>query len=130
MATQKDYESDSFGDNYDANVDIPEMDIKVIDGNTYYYYNNGVVALREVPYGNVGTTFTVPDGVTVIGIAKDKNDTDGPVFSKYSSVESITLPEGVTEINARAINMKTLTSINFPSTLTYIGEQAFRQRGS
>lgn len=128
MATQKDYESDSFDNTYD-DIDVPNKDIKVIDGNTYYYYNNAVVALREVPYDNVGTTFTVPDGVTVIGIAKDKNDTDGPVFSKYSSVESITLPEGVTEINARAINMKTLTSINFPSTLTYIGEQAFRQTG-
>jgi len=128
MATQDNVEKDSFDENYD-DIDVPEKDIKVIDGNTYYYYNNGVVALREVPYGNVGTTFTVPDGVTVIGIAKDKNDTDGPVFSKYSSVESITLPEGVTEINARAINMKTLTSINFPSTLTYIGEQAFRQTG-
>jgi len=128
MATQDNVEKDSFDENYD-DIDVPEKDIKVIDGNTYYYYNNGVVALREVPYGNVGTTFTVPDGVTVIGIAKDKNDTDGPVFSKYSSVESITLPEGVTEIKARAINMKTLTSINFPSTLTYIGEQAFRQTG-
>ena len=128
MATQDNVEKDSFDENYD-DIDVPNKDIKVIDGNTYYYYNNGVVALREVPYGNVGTTFTVPDGVTVIGIAKDKNDTDGPVFSKYSSVESITLPEGVTEINARAINMKTLTSINFPSTLTYIGEQAFRQTG-
>ena len=128
MATQDNVEKDSFDENYD-DIDVPEKDIKVIDGNTYYYYNNGVVALREVPYGNVGTTFTVPDGVTVIGIAKDKNDTDGPVFSKYSSVKSITLPEGVTEINARAINMKTLTSINFPSTLTYIGEQAFRQTG-
>lgn len=129
MATQKDYESDSFDNTYDATVEIPEMDIKVIDGNTYYYKDDGNVVLRSVPYGNVGTTFTVPDFVTIIGVSKDKNDTNGPVFSKSSPVESITLPEGVKEINARAINMQTLKSINFPSTLTYIGEQAFRQTG-
>lgn len=128
MATQDNVEKDSFDENYD-DIDVPDKDIQIIDGNTYYYLNDGNVVLRSVPYGNVGSSFTVPDGVTVIGIAKDKNDTNGPVFSKYSSVESITLPEGVKEINARAINMKTLTSINFPSTLTYIGEQAFKQTG-
>ncbi|MBQ3088182.1 MAG: leucine-rich repeat protein [Clostridia bacterium] len=128
MATQDNVEKDSFDENYD-DIDVPDKHIKVIDGNTYYYLNDGNVVLRSVPYGNVGTTFTVPDDVTMIGIAKDKNDTNGPVFSKYSSVESITLPEGVKEINARAINMSTLKSINFPSTLEYIGEQAFRLTG-
>lgn len=128
MATQDNVEKDAFDEDYD-DIEIPDKDIQIIDGNTYYYLNDGNVVLRSVPYGNVGSSFTVPDGVTVIGIAKDKNDTNGPVFSKYSPVESITLPEGVKEINARAINMKTLTSINFPSTLTYIGEQAFKQTG-
>ena len=128
MATQDNVEKDAFDENYD-DIEIPDMDVQVIDGNTYHYTIDGNVVLASVPYGNVGSSFTVPNGVTIIGTSKDKGDTNGPVFSKYSPVESITLPEGVKEINARAINMKTLTSINFPSTLEYIGEQAFRQTG-
>ena len=130
MATQKDYESDSFGDNYDATVEIPEMDIKVIDGNTYYYKNDGNVVLRSVPYGNVGSSFTVRNDVTLLGIGVDKDDTNGPVFSKYSPVATLTLNEGLVKINARAVTgVKTLTSVNFPSTLKFIGEQAFAQAG-
>lgn len=128
MATQDNVEKDAFDENYD-DIEIPDIDVHVIEGNTYHYTIDGNVVLASVPYGNVGSSFTVPNGVTIIGTSKDKGDTNGPVFSKYSPVESITLPEGVKEINARAINMKTLTSINFPSTLEYIGEQAFRQTG-
>lgn len=129
MATQKDYESDSFDSTYDK-IEVPEMDIKVIDGNTYYYLNDGNVVLRSVPYGNVGSSFTVRNDVTLLGIGVDKGDTNGPVFSKSSPVETLTLNEGLVKINARAVTgVKTLTSVNFPSTLKFIGEQAFAQAG-
>ena len=128
MATQKDYESDSFDSTYDK-IEVPEMDIKVIDGNTYHYLDDGNVVLASVPYGNVGATFTVPNDVTVLGQG-DVYDGAVPVFSKSSPIESITLPEGLVEIKARAITgVKTLTSINFPSTLKAIRAQALRQTG-
>ena len=129
MATQDNVEKDSFDKNYD-DIDVPDKHIKVIDGNTYYYLNDGNVVLRSVPYGNVGSSFTVRNDVTLLGIGVDKGDTNGPVFSKYSPVETLTLNEGLVKINARAVTgVKTLTSVNFPSTLKFIGEQAFAQAG-
>ena len=129
MATQDNVEKDSFDENYD-DIDVPDKHIKVIDGNTYYYLNDGNVVLRSVPYGNVGSSFTVRNDVTLLGIGVDKGDTNGPVFSKYSPVETLTLNEGLVKINARAVTgVKTLTSVNFPSTLKFIGEQAFAQAG-
>jgi len=127
MATQDNVEFDSFDQDYDDIV-IPEMDVKIIDGNTYHYYNDGEVALVNVPYGNEGETFTVNDDVTVFGIGVDKNDSNGPVISKYSTtLKTLVLNEGLEKIGARAVNAKSLTSVNFPSTLKSIGEQAFRQ---
>jgi hypothetical protein len=128
MATQDNVESDSFDENYD-DIEIPEIDVQKIGGNTYHYTTDGNVVLANVPYGNVGATFTVPEDVTVLGQG-DVYDGAVPVFSKSSPIETITLPEGLTEIKARAITgVKTLTSINFPSTLTAIRAQALRQTG-
>ena len=129
MATQDNVEKDSFDENYD-DIDVPDKDIQIIDGNTYYYLNDGNVVLRSVPYGNVGSSFTVRNDVTLLGIGVDNGDTNGPVFSKYSPVKTLTLNEGLVKINARAVTgVKTLTSVNFPSTLKFIGEQAFAQAG-
>lgn len=128
IATQDNIEKDIFDENYD-DIEVPEYDAKIIDGNTYNYYNNGVVALVSVPYGNVGTNFTVLDDVTVLG--QGDVYADGvPVFSKSSPIETITLNEGLVEIKSRAVTgVKTLTSINFPSTLKAIRAQALRSTG-
>ena len=128
MATQDNVEKDAFDENYD-NIEIPDKDVQVIEGNIYHYTVDGNVVLASVPYGNVGASFTVPDDVTILGQG-DVYDGAVPVFSKSSPIESITLPEGLVEIKARAITgVKTLTSINFPSTLKAIRAQALRQTG-
>ena len=128
MATQDNVEKDSFDENYD-DIEIPDKDIKVIDGNTYFYTDDGNVVLATVPYGNVGATFTLPKNVTVLGQG-DVYDGAVPVFSKSSPIETITLNEGLKEIKARAITgVKTLTSINFPSSLEIIGVQSLAQSG-
>lgn len=128
MATQDNVEKDAFDENYD-DIEIPDIDVHVIEGNTYHYTIDGNVVLASVPYGNVGASFTVPDDVTILGQG-DVYDGAVPVFSKSSPIESITLPEGLVEIKARAITgVKTLTSINFPSTLKAIRAQALRQTG-
>ena len=126
MATQDNVEEDAFGTDYD-DIEIPEKSIKYIDGNTYHYSTDGSVVLANVPYGNVGSSFTVPSDVTILGQG-DVYAGAIPVFSKSSPIESITLPEGLVEIKARAITgVQTLTSINFPSTLKAIRAQALRQ---
>ena len=128
MATQDNVEEDAFDENYD-NIEIPDKDVQVIEGNIYHYTVDGNVVLASVPYGNVGASFTVPDDVTILGQG-DVYDGAVPVFSKSSPIKSITLPEGLVEIKARAITgVKTLTSINFPSTLKAIRAQALRQTG-
>lgn len=128
MATQDNVEKDALDENYD-NIEIPDKDVQVIEGNTYHYTIDGNVVLASVPYGNVDASFTVPDDVTILGQG-DVYDGAVPVFSKSSPIESITLPEGLVEIKARAITgVKTLTSINFPSTLKAIRAQALRQTG-
>ena len=128
MATQDNVEKDAFDENYD-NIEIPDKDVQVIEGNIYHYTVDGNVVLASVPYGNVGASFTVPDDVTILGQG-DVYDGAVPVFSKSSPIESITLPEGLVEIKARAITgVKTLASINFPSTLKAIRAQALRQTG-
>ncbi|MBP3606296.1 MAG: leucine-rich repeat protein [Clostridia bacterium] len=128
MATQDNVEADSFDENYD-DIEIPDKDVHVIGGNTYYYTEDGNVVLASVPYGNVGASFTVPDDVTVLGqgnvYAEGK-----PVFSKSSPIETITLNEGLVEIKARAMTgIKTLTKVVFPSTLETIGVQSIAQSG-
>ena len=128
IATQLNYEEDSFDKNYD-DIEVPNEVINVVDGNTYLYRNDGNYVLAQVPYGNVDTTFTVPSEVTILGQG-DVYAGAVPVFSKSSPIESITLNEGLVEIKARAITgVKTLTSINFPSTLKAIRAQALRQTG-
>ena len=128
MATQDNVESDSFDENYD-DIEIPDKDIKVIDGNTYYYCGDGNVVLVTVPYGNVGSTFAMREDVTILGRG-DTYAEGKPVFSKSSPIETITLNEGLKEIKARAITgVKTLTSINFPSSLEIIGVQSLAQSG-
>lgn len=128
MATQDNVEKDAFDENYD-NIEIPDKDVQVIEGNIYHYTVDGNVVLASVPYGNVGASFTVPDDVTILGQG-DVYDGAVPVFSKSSPIESITLPEGLVEIKARAITgVTTLTSINFPSTLKAIRAQALRLTG-
>ena len=128
MATQDNVEKDALDENYD-NIEIPDKDVQVIEGNTYHYTIDGNVVLASVPYGNVDASFTVPDDVTILGQG-DVYDGAVPVFSKSSPIDSITLPEGLVEIKARAITgVKTLTSINFPSTLKAIRAQALSQTG-
>ena len=128
MATQDNVEEDAFDENYD-DIEIPDKDVQVIEGNTYHYTIDGNVVLASVPYGNVGASFTVPDDVTILGQG-DVYDGAVPVFSKSSPIQSITLPEGLVEIKARAITgVTTLTSINFPSTLKAIRAQALRLTG-
>lgn len=128
MATQKDYESDSFNNTYDATVEIPEMDIKKVNGVTYGAGTDGNYYMISVDDYSL-TNFTVDNAVTVLGTGNGVNDNDR-VFGKNAPLTSLTLPEGLVEIKDNALNaLPNLTSVNLPSTLKTIGIQSFRQTG-
>ncbi len=128
MATQKDYESDSFDNTYDATVEIPEMDIKKVNGVTYGAGDDGNYYMISVDDYTL-TNFTVDNAVTVLGTGNGQNDNDR-VFGKNAPLTSLTLPEGLVEIKDNALNtLPNLTSVNLPSTLKTIGIQSFRITG-
>jgi len=127
MATQLTYESDSFDNQYD-DIEIPEMDIKTINGVTYGTTMDGNYVMISVDDYTL-TTFAVDDAVTILGTGNGVNDNDR-VFGKNAPLASLTLNEGLVEIKDNALNaLPNLTTVNFPSTLKTIGIQAFRQTG-
>ena len=128
MATQDNVEKDAFDENYDATVDIPEMDIKKVNGVTYGATKTGDYVMISVDDYTL-TTFTVDDKVTVLGTGNGVNDNDR-VFGKNAPLTSLKLPEGLTKIKDNALNaLPNLTTVNLPSTLKTIGIQSFRQTG-
>ena len=128
MATQKDYESDSFDDTYDATVEIPEMDIKKVNGVTYGAGADGNYYMISVDDYTL-TNFTVDNAVTVLGTGNGENDNDR-VFGKNAPLASLTLPEGLVEIKDNALNaLPNLAAVNFPSTLKTIGINGFKMTG-
>jgi hypothetical protein len=98
--------------------------INVNTGNTHYTSINGVLFDKDIktlikyPIGKTNTTYSIPDGVTSIGIN---------AFLNCTSLMSVTIPNGVTSISASAFQGCTsLTSITIPNSVTSISASAFR----
>lgn len=79
-------------------------------------YNKNKTTIFFYPGGKTATSFVVPDGVTTI----PRNS-----FSCNSNLKNITLPEGVTSIAWYACWGTSIESINVPSTVKTIANQAF-----
>jgi len=127
MATQENYEKDSFDENYD-DIEIPEMDVKNVNGVTFGQSADGQLYMISVDDKTL-TSFTVDENVTILGTGNGKDDNDR-VFGKNAPLASLTLPEGLTEIKDNALNaLPNLSSVNLPSTLKTIGIHAFRMTG-
>ena len=97
--------------------------INVDTANTAYSSVNGVLFNKEktelirYPKGKADTSYSIPDGVTIIG----KN-----AFAWCDSLRSITIPDGVTIIDRGAFQYcRSLTSITIPDSVTYISAEAF-----
>lgn len=84
-------------------------------------YNKNKTTLFFYPGGKTATSFVVPDGVTTI----PRNS-----FSYNSSLKNITLPEGVTSIAWNACCATSIESINVPSTVKTIANEAFSNSAS
>ena len=85
-----------------------------IDGNLYS--KNGKTLIRYA-IGKMETSFTIPNGVTLIGTS---------AFDGCNSLTSVVIPNGVTSIGMYAFDgCSSLTSIVIPDSVTFIGRQAF-----
>ena len=84
-------------------------------------YNKNKTTLLFYPGGKTATSFVVPDGVTTI----PRNS-----FSYNIYLKNITLPEGVTSIAWNACCATSIESINVPSTVKTIANEAFSNSDS
>ncbi|MCD8036794.1 MAG: leucine-rich repeat protein [Clostridiales bacterium] len=99
--------------------------ISVAEGNEYFAVEDGILytsdmkELIKYPSGRADTSYTVKDGVEVIGEA---------AFYRAKSLTEVTLPDSVTELGPYAFYLDTnITTINLSSNLSIIGEYCFNQ---
>lgn len=98
--------------------------IAVDDGNENYsvdaagaLYNKDKTQLLQFPAGSELDSFTIPDGVTKIGVYS---------FVVCKGLKEIVFPESVTEIGHNAFEECTsLTAVELPNGLNVIGSSAF-----
>lgn len=90
---------------------LPKLtNINVDENNKHYCSENGVLFNKDktiliyYPEGKTDTSYDVPDGVTIIK--------EGAFVGSISGLNSITIPQSVTEIAAHFNNCQNLTSIN------------------
>lgn len=97
--------------------------ITVAENNAYYTSVDGVLFNKDktelfcYPIGKTGSSYTIPNGVTSIGVS---------AFIYCSSLTSITIPSSMSSIGNSAFSYCTsLTSITIPSSMSSIGYSAF-----
>lgn len=93
-------------DNNVANIVIPKTVVEIKD--RAFYYNENIISV----------SFEERDASTPLTFGQ-------MMFYLATSLESVTLPSGLTEITDRMFNGASLKSIFIPNTVTYIGEGAF-----
>jgi hypothetical protein len=96
------------------NVDPDNPAFTSVDG---VLYNKDKTTLIEYPAGKKDTSFSIPYGVTSIGVRA----------FYFNRLTSIIIPEGVTSIGDGAFECSDyLTSITIPASVTSIGRGTFR----
>ena len=100
------------------------IDINVDSGNSKYSSENGVLfnkdktTLIDYPTGKIDTTYTIPNGVRMIG---------NGAFKGCGKLTSINIPNGVTTVGDDAFNFcLSLENMELPNSITSIGERAFQ----
>lgn len=97
--------------------------IEVDEKNEDFYDIDGVLfrtkdaRLFKYPEGKTDTEYTIPEGTKEIGWCAIRG---------CKSLESITIPEGVTRIGMYAFEDSRVTSLTIPKTVTKIDDDAFR----
>ncbi len=143
-ATQLNSEADSFSTDYDAGL-VPTSENgterELADGSTVFYYNEesgfeGRVRLTALPE-NLGSEYIVPEGVNdlggaLVGVTLEELTIPSGVQFAYKSLEGATidevvLAEGTTTIPNRLFYKANIGSVEIPSSITVIEENAFAQ---
>ncbi len=144
QATQKDVESDSFGNDYDKGLTPPDQDgdvLKEVDGVIYAYNNDGARLYMVAPEFT-GDTVKLIEGIETIGNYAFAYNTNvkkvilssdvrslGRGFDS-STVETVVLNEGLEQIDSRAFkSTPNLKEVVIPSTVKTIADNAFQKSG-
>ena len=143
LATQLASESDSFDNQYDANLETSKNGVsrKLSDGSTVFYYNEESgfgdrVRLTALPE-NLGNEYVVPAEVNDLGGALARADLDKliiPAGIKYASksleganIDEVIIADGATTVPNRMFYKATVGNVVIPDTVTYLEESAFQQ---
>lgn len=119
-----------YGPSYLTSIHLPSS-LKKIDDYAFCYFQPRQLSKL--------TSITIPDSVEYIGehaferngnlrhvkLSKNLKKIESYAFSECG-IDSLEIPEGVTEIGEEAFAYGTLTSLKLPETLTKIGNGAFR----
>lgn len=120
----------------EINADPESEHFSSVDG---VLFNKEQTELVYYPVGKENTEYTVPAGVTSIGISAfslssnltkitlpDTMETIGEMaFWHCVKLESINLPEGIREIGDRAFEVCPIKNVSLPQSLESIGELGF-----
>lgn len=113
------------------------QNFRSIDG---VLFNSDATTLLEYPSGKSATSYTIPNGVTHIGVAafdevyalisiiipNGVEIIGESAFAAATSLTSITIPSSVNSIEMYAFaNATSLASVNIPDGITTIGEYVF-----
>ena len=97
--------------------------IEVAEGNEYFcdvdgiLFNKDKTAILCYPIAKTGTAYEIPSGVKTIGAY---------ALCHVYRLENVTIPESVTRIEYAAFwGCDGLISLDFPASVSYIGEMAF-----
>jgi len=132
VANQLEHESDAFGNNYDA--DAVEKVIKEVDigGIKYTLTNTGKLTVSPSAMAgkdeSSGKEFApgVWREAVVYNANGDATAIGQPIVDK-NAVKALVIEEGVTSIGSFAAKFPNLTGeVVIPSTVTYIGQEAFQ----
>jgi len=146
VATQEMYEEDSFGEDYDEGLILPELGENITlveqDGIQYYYDENGAYVLYLVTENYEGDTVNIPEGVDAISnyaFAYNANVKTVNVPSTVrdlgrafdtSSVEKVVIAEGLEVISSRAFrSTANLQEVVIPASVKVIEDNAFQKSG-
>ena len=96
-----------------------------VDSNNQYFsndecgvlFNKDKTTLVQYTVGNVRTSYTIPNGVIIIG---------NGAFASCVNITSVVIPNGVTTIGNGAFDFcENITSIVIPDSVTVIGDYVF-----
>ncbi|MCL2416450.1 MAG: leucine-rich repeat protein [Bacteroidales bacterium] len=108
------------------NIFIAENNVAGFHDIDGVWFHNDTILFRY-PVGRTASSFTIPDGVTVIHTSAFFNHaTDAWAQGQIvRNLTSVTIPEGVHTINHNAFHSSGLTTVTLPSTLITLGGNAF-----